>query len=116
MNANLGLTRQQSRLLDYIKGYVAEHHYSPNFEEMRDAMGFKTKSAVARLVSRLEERGRIIRRRHMPRSIVLAESSVTERLHMLVAELCEDEGPERAAMALLDLAGDVTGKIRREAV
>ena len=51
------LTRKQHELICYIEDRLAETGISPSFEEMKDALGLKSKSGVHRLISALEERG-----------------------------------------------------------
>lgn len=55
------LTARQRELLLYIERYAQEHGIPPSFDEMRTAMGLKSKSGIHRLVQALEER-RFIRR------------------------------------------------------
>lgn len=50
------LTRKQHELLIYIHDRLAAEGVSPSFEEMKDALGLKSKSGVHRLISALEER------------------------------------------------------------
>lgn len=51
------LTRKQHELICFIEDKLAETGISPSFEEMKDALGLKSKSGVHRLISALEERG-----------------------------------------------------------
>lgn len=51
------LTRKQHELICFIEDRLAESGISPSFEEMKDALGLKSKSGVHRLISALEERG-----------------------------------------------------------
>jgi len=48
-------------LLHFIHGRVSETGVSPSFDEMKDALGLKSKSGVHRLIKALEERGFIKR-------------------------------------------------------
>jgi repressor LexA len=50
------LTRKQHELLFYIHDRLTESGVSPSFEEMKEALGLKSKSGVHRLISALEER------------------------------------------------------------
>lgn len=50
------LTRKQHELLMFIHDRLADTGISPSFEEMKDALGLKSKSGVHRLISALEER------------------------------------------------------------
>ena len=55
------LTRKQTDLLMYINQRLQEDGVSPSFDEMRDALGLKSKSGIHRLIGGLEERGFIRR-------------------------------------------------------
>ena len=57
------LTRKQYELLVYIDGHLKDKGVSPSFEEMKEALGLKSKSGIHRLITGLEERGFI---RHLP--------------------------------------------------
>ena len=63
------LTRKQRELLLYIHGHLSENGVSPSFDEMKDALGLKSKSGIHRLISGLEERGFIRRLAHRARAI-----------------------------------------------
>ncbi|HEY9093136.1 transcriptional repressor LexA [Parasphingorhabdus sp.] len=51
------LTPKQHELLCFIHNRLEESGVSPSFEEMKDALGLKSKSGIHRLISALEERG-----------------------------------------------------------
>ena len=51
------LTAKQLKLLEYLKQSLKENRVSPSFEEMKLALGLKSKSGIHRLISALEERG-----------------------------------------------------------
>lgn len=71
------LTRKQADLLNYLRFQIARDGVSPSFEEMKNTLGLASKSGVHRLLSALEERGFIARRRNRARAIeVLKETSV----------------------------------------
>ena len=55
------LTAKQRELLLLIDDRLKTGGISPSFDEMRDALGLKSKSGVHRLISALEERGFIRR-------------------------------------------------------
>ncbi|WP_414652766.1 hypothetical protein [Hansschlegelia sp.] len=59
----------QTKLFDFIVAYVETHDFAPTFEEMADHLGIASKNGVHRLVTGLEERGRIRRLRHRARAI-----------------------------------------------
>ena len=51
------LTRKQHELLTFIDRHLTTTGFSPSFEEMKQALGLKSKSGIHRLISALEERG-----------------------------------------------------------
>jgi len=63
------LTRKQHELLLFINRRLGEGGISPSFEEMKDALGLKSKSGIHRLISGLEERGFIRRLPHRARAL-----------------------------------------------
>ena len=66
-----GMTKKQHELVTFIDPFVAEHGYSPSFEEMKNAIGLASKSGVHRLLNGLEDRGVITRMANRSRSIAL---------------------------------------------
>ncbi len=63
------LTQKQHELLLYIYHHLTGHGVSPSFEEMKDALGLRSKSGIHRLVTGLEERGFIRRLPHRARAL-----------------------------------------------
>lgn len=63
------LTRKQQELLLFINGRLAASGVSPSFDEMKDALGLKSKSGIHRLIRGLEERGFIRRLPHRARAL-----------------------------------------------
>lgn len=55
------LTKRQYELLMLIEKRLREDGVSPSFDEMKEAIGLKSKSGIHRLISGLEERGFIRR-------------------------------------------------------
>ena len=50
------LTKKQLDLLTFIDEYLKDNGYTPSYEEMKDAVGLKSKSGVHQLIQALEER------------------------------------------------------------
>lgn len=70
----IGLTAKQRELLNFLKGYVAQHDgLAPSFEEMAQAVGLVSKSNIHRLIEALECRGLIRRIPHRARTIEIVE-------------------------------------------
>jgi repressor LexA len=63
------LTKKQYELLQYIDRHLKQTGFSPSFEEMKEALNLKSKSGIHRLISALEERGFLARRRHRARAL-----------------------------------------------
>lgn len=66
-----GLTRQQSKVLAYIRGYIAEHGCSPSYAEIAAGLNIVTRSAILRHVHALADKGRITLQARGARSIAL---------------------------------------------
>lgn len=98
------LTRKQHELLFYIHDRLADAGVSPSFEEMKEALGLKSKSGVHRLISALEERDFIRRLPNRARAlevIKLPERGVARASEAVVA-------PEAVmSMRLAEPANDV---------
>jgi SOS-response transcriptional repressor LexA len=56
-----GLTQRQALVLQIVKAHIGRTGASPTFEELRVAVGLKSKSGIHRLVDGLVARGRLVR-------------------------------------------------------
>lgn len=63
------LTRKQKELLILIHDRVASEGVPPSFDEMKEALGLRSKSGIHRLITGLEERGFIKRLPHRARAL-----------------------------------------------
>ncbi len=63
------LTRKQYELLTFINRRLNESGVSPSFDEMKEALGLRSKSGIHRLITGLEERGFIRRLPHRARAL-----------------------------------------------
>ncbi|MCP1230687.1 transcriptional repressor LexA [Acetobacter indonesiensis] len=63
------LTRKQHKLLLFIDSHLKQTGFSPSFDEMKEAMGLRSKSGIHRLISGLEERGFLRRHHHRARAL-----------------------------------------------
>ena len=63
------LTRKQHQLLLFIHQHLGEHGVSPSFDEMKSALGLRSKSGIHRLITALDERGFIRRLAHRARAV-----------------------------------------------
>jgi repressor LexA len=100
------LTRKQHELLVYIDRHLRQTGVSPSFEEMKEALGLRSKSGIHRLISALEERGFLRRHHHRARALE-------------VIRLPEDRAPrmaepvpeERAGFAPTVIRGDFSPRL-----
>jgi len=63
------LTRKQHQLLIFINERLNATGVAPSFDEMKEALGLKSKSGIHRLITGLEERGFIRRLAHRARAL-----------------------------------------------
>lgn len=63
------LTKKQYNLLMYINKINKEKGQCPSFDEMKDAVGLRSKSGIHALVNSLEERGFVRKLPHKARSL-----------------------------------------------
>lgn len=63
------LTRKQHELLIFIDQHLRSTGFSPSFEEMKAALGLRSKSGIHRLISALEEREFLRRHHHRARAL-----------------------------------------------
>ena len=67
------LTKQQNKLFNFLKEKIKKTNVSPSFEEMKNAMGLKSKSGIQRLIDGLVERGFIEKKDNKKRAINIIE-------------------------------------------
>ena len=67
------LTGRDHAVLRFITAYQARHHISPTLREIGRACLIRTSADVAASLDRLQQAGRLKRRRGVPRSITLTE-------------------------------------------
>ncbi len=63
------LTRKQHELLMYVNQRLTADGVSPSFDEMKEALGLRSKSGIHRLITALVERGFIDRLPHRARAL-----------------------------------------------
>ena len=62
-------TRRQVDLLIFLRDYQRQYGYAPSFEEIRKALGFKSKSSINILVGQLKKGGTVTSLRGAHRSL-----------------------------------------------
>ena len=89
------LTKRQHELLLLIDRRLREDGVSPSFEEMKDAVGLKSKSGIHRLITALEERGFIRRLPNRARALEvlrLPETTTAEAGVSMLKPVVEPSG------------------------
>ena len=77
-NINM-LTKQQNKLFNFLKIKIQKTNISPSFEEMKVAMGLKSKSGIQRLIDGLVERGFIEKKDNKKRAINIVKNIVSKK-------------------------------------
>ncbi|WP_119303176.1 LexA family protein [Dongia deserti] len=101
------LTRKQRELLKFIQERLGETGISPSFDEMKEALGLKSKSGVHRLITGLEERGFIKRLPHRARALDVVRLPEDQTVKAVQVASRTAVGEERRA-ALNVIRGDFT--------
>ena len=78
------LTKKQNKLFNFLKDRIKKTNVSPSFEEMKIAMGLKSKSGIQRLIDGLVERGFIEKRNNKKRAINIIEGSAHKKDNELI--------------------------------
>ena len=112
------MTRQQARLLQFISDYRREHggDVSPSLDEMAGALGLRSKAGIHRLLTRLEEAGRVARDPRRVRSVRLVDPTVTvPEFRAIVLRLAEREGVAGTVGLLQSIADQLATRLVRTA-
>ena len=64
-----GLTAKQLKLFKFIKNYIVKKNVSPSYDEMKVAIGLKSKCSIFRRIEQLKDRGWIKKLHGKARSI-----------------------------------------------
>src|SRR6201987_376445 len=67
----MAITRRQREVYDFISRFVAEHGYSPSFEEIGEGLDLSSLATVHKHISNLEKKGLLTRDYNRSRSIDL---------------------------------------------
>lgn len=73
-----GLTARQRRIMEFIRGWVAQHGYPPSVREIGEAVDLVSPSSVAYQLKELEKKGLLRRDPNRPRAVdVRTQSDLT---------------------------------------
>lgn len=94
----ISLTAAQAEALAFIEARIADDGVAPSCEELKQHCGLASKSGVHRLLTALEERGRIRRMKNRARAIEIVRTDSDLRGYptgALVAELARRHDANR---------------------
>ena len=81
------LTRRQHEVMEFIAGFIAEHEYSPSFEEIAEGLKLASIATVHKHLTALEAKGYLKRAYNQSRALELTPKYLRERrLHREEAE------------------------------
>lgn len=68
------MTNKDNAALEFIREYIAEKGYAPNFIEIMEAVGETSKAGITRVINRLAAEQKISRVPGVARSITVLDS------------------------------------------
>src|SRR5690349_25002994 len=105
------LTKKQFELLKFINQRLSDSGISPSFEEMKEALGLKSKSGIHRLISGLEERGFIRRLPHRARALEVLKLPEESAAPVSRESGGAKEGGERGKFSPTVIRGDFSNAL-----
>ena len=94
------LTQKQYNLLMFINKYTRETGKSPSFDEMKEAVGLKSKSGIHALINSLEERNFIRRLPHKARALEVIRMPRFKPQAIIEEEKKREEALQNASVAI----------------
>ena len=112
------LTKKQRDLLIYIHQHMQDGDVPPSFEEMKSALGLKSKSGIHRLIRGLEERGYIERLPHRARALEIKKlpDGIANAQSNSDNIINADFAPSSYAMSEVPLCGKIAAGTPIEAI
>lgn len=114
------LTAKQRDLLLYINTHMDGTDIAPSFEEMKNALGLKSKSGIHRLISALVERGYIERLPHRARALRILQlpedAKIPEAANAVQHVNFSDNSIPKGAMETIPLLGKIAAGTPIEAI
>jgi SOS-response transcriptional repressor LexA len=90
----VGLTANQKKLFAFVEAQLLAGMPAPSFEEMREFMGLRSKSGIARMIEALVERGWLVTIPNRARSLALPPSASLAE----VRQILEDREIQRSRL------------------
>lgn len=109
------LTPKQHNLLVFIDEFIKQNGHSPSFEEMKAAVGLKSKSGVHALINSLEERGFIKKLAHKARALEVIKLPKIETPAHQAENFANDNGETEFSL-MVPLYGKIAAGTPIEAI
>lgn len=110
------LTPKQHQLLIYIDEFIKTNGHSPSFEEMKAAVGLKSKSGIHALINSLEERGFIRKLAHKARALEVLKMPEMEEVSKSKAVNIANDNDETEFSLMIPLYGKIAAGTPIEAI
>ena len=79
----MSLSFRQQNILQFIREFIAEHHFPPTIREIGENVGISSTSVVNYNLNALEKKGFIVRDRNVSRGLRLSKPETARRPAML---------------------------------
>lgn len=111
------LTPKQHKLLIYIDSFIKETGHCPSFEEMKEAVGLKSKSGIHALLNSLEERGFVRKLAHKARAleVIKLPDADVKSLNSMTSSIANDNN-EADFSLMIPLYGKIAAGTPIEAI
>ena len=98
----MALTKRQHEVLEFIAQFLADHEYSPSFEEIADGLGLASIATVHKHLTALESKGYLKRSFNQSRALELAPKYYKEqRVHRREAAMREPRGVQTPLLGVI---------------
>jgi len=79
------LTKKQTQVLNFIKGYMAKHSYAPSLDEIKRKFKLASVSTAHYYISKLQDAGFLNKEHNQPRAVSTVEAKQTVEIPILGA-------------------------------
>ncbi|HLB50866.1 MAG TPA: hypothetical protein VJL38_01665, partial [Patescibacteria group bacterium] len=79
------LTKKQTQVLNFIKGYMTKHGYAPSLDEIKRKFKLASVSTAHYYISKLQDAGFLNKEHNQPRAVSTVEAKQTVEIPILGA-------------------------------
>ena len=110
------LTPKQHQLLTFIDEFIKTNGHSPSFEEMKKAVGLKSKSGIHVLINSLEERGFLRKLPHRARALEILKLPEIDKKKSSMPEKTANDNEDTEFSLMIPLYGKIAAGTPIEAI